>query len=368
MDTLIRIYLYFIGVIAVLICFITWVSIRLRAERINRIRIERERDKALREYGWLSKESLCKIEGLKHSNDTLNTIIEGQKVSIDSFKGTIKLNEERIEKQSEYIQTLEGRVIGLEEELETQTERLQSEINQSWEQNKHLIEEIDKLTDYANTLFKDLKGALEMNAKLMEATKGLEQVEQAGDESMDNWRNPIRSVTEIIRKKYAVEVNDDVERDEIFRLIDEDSNISRTFSYKEIDYEYPYCFAIGYDNDNRVSYSPARFFKKEGFAILPASDFIQPKKIETNTAGGRDWSVPQAFPEFYEIPFNTHVEICFGNLAPIGAKGVITDSKEGKTGRLFAFEFDGLVQWSRSIVFAPINPLDHPEHPQFNKK
>jgi hypothetical protein len=37
---------------------------------------------------------------------------------------------------------------------------------------------IDNLTDYANTLFKDLKGALEMNAKLMEATKGLEQTEQ----------------------------------------------------------------------------------------------------------------------------------------------------------------------------------------------
>ena len=144
MDTLIRIYLYFIGVIAVLICFITWVSIRLRAERINRIRIEKEMDDDFNKIFNLEYD----LNSVKKSLASYESLHESSKQIIELKDAEIKKLEERINRQSDIIQELEQREI-----------------------------DNDKLTDYANTLFKDLKGALEMNAKLMEATKGLEQPE-----------------------------------------------------------------------------------------------------------------------------------------------------------------------------------------------
>ena len=144
MDTLIRIYLYFIGVIAVLICFITWVSIRLRAERINRIRIEKLRHNDFNKIFNLEYD----LNIVKKSLASYESLHESSKQIIELKDAEIKKLEERINRQSDIIQDLEQREI-----------------------------DNDQLTDYANTLFKDLKGALVMNAKLMGATKGLEQPE-----------------------------------------------------------------------------------------------------------------------------------------------------------------------------------------------
>lgn len=149
MDTLIRIYLFFIGIVAVLVCFITWVSIRLRAERINRIRIEKEKK--------LSETTIHNLEydlkSVKNSIASYESLYESSKQIIKLNEAEIKNLEERINRQSDIIQELEQR--------ETDN---------------------DKLTDYANTLFKDLKGVLQMNAKLMEAIKVLEQTEQQAKE------------------------------------------------------------------------------------------------------------------------------------------------------------------------------------------
>lgn len=170
-------------------------SIRLRAERINRIRIEKERHN-----------DFNKISNLEYE---LNSVKKTNQQIIDSKDVTI-----------------------------------------------------DKLTDYANTLFKDLKGALEMNAKLMEAMKGLEQEEQPNQSS-------------------------------------------------------------------------------------------------------RDWSVPQVFPEGYIISVGTNIiAVSDSSSHPLnatGMKGVVDYSNDCIPSCVFGKE----QKWMRAGELAPINPLDHPEHPQF---
>jgi len=149
MDTLIRIYLYFIGVIAVLICFITWVSIRLRAERINRIRIEEEKDTRYNALNDLLNET---IKTSHDSSIVYNDLIEFWKKNHNEKSQLLSESELKLADSQLKIMDLDKMVSSLSSDN-------------------------DKLTDYANTLFKDLKGALVMNAKLMGATKGLEQPE-----------------------------------------------------------------------------------------------------------------------------------------------------------------------------------------------
>jgi len=99
METLTRIYIFFIGIIALLVCFITWVSIKLRAERINRIRLEKQGHDDFNKIFNLEYE----IKGLKRSIESLDKIIENNKQINQSNESTIKLLEERIDKQSDTI-------------------------------------------------------------------------------------------------------------------------------------------------------------------------------------------------------------------------------------------------------------------------
>ena len=103
METLTRIYIFFIGIIALLVCFITWVSIRLRAERINRIRIEKEKQAAETkihnlEYDFKSAKDSLASYVLLHENS--------QKI-IELSKAEITKLEERINRQSDIIKELE---------------------------------------------------------------------------------------------------------------------------------------------------------------------------------------------------------------------------------------------------------------------
>ena len=335
MDTLIRIYLYFIGVIAVLICFITWVSIRLRAERINRIRIEKLRHNDFNKIFNLEYD----LNIVKKSLASYESLHESSKQIIELKDAEIKKLEERINRQSDIIQELEQR--------ETDN---------------------DKLTDYANTLFKDLKGALEMNAKLMGATKGLDKPESKWSDRVEKLIddfNSIRSVTSLTDKE-CIEVNNDEERDEILRLFEEAGVKWRSGSKAtdKINFDYYYPFTIVIDMDTKgegLSYCKYRA-AKEGYTILPASDFIQP------TQPSRDWSVPQAFPDDYIIPVGTEIiAISDSSSHPLnatGIKGVINHSNDCIPSCIFGKE----QKWMKACDLAPINPLDHPEHPQFNKK
>lgn len=108
METLTRIYIFFIGIIALLVCFITWVSIKLRAERINRIRLEKQGHDDFNKIFNLEYE----IKGLKRSIESLDKIIENNRQINQSNESTIKLLEERIQRQANSIskdeQTIEN--------------------------------------------------------------------------------------------------------------------------------------------------------------------------------------------------------------------------------------------------------------------
>jgi hypothetical protein len=103
METLTRIYIYFMGIIALMVCFLAWVSIRLRAERINRIRLEKRGHEDFNKIFNLEYE----IKGLKRSIESLDKIIEGNKQINQSNESTIKILEERIERQVDIIKELE---------------------------------------------------------------------------------------------------------------------------------------------------------------------------------------------------------------------------------------------------------------------
>jgi hypothetical protein len=98
------------GIIALMVCFLAWVSIRLRAERINRIRIEKERDTSIK----ANLELLTKIHNLEYdlksvnkSLETYESLYETNKQIIEFKDGEIKLLEERIQRQVDIIKELE---------------------------------------------------------------------------------------------------------------------------------------------------------------------------------------------------------------------------------------------------------------------
>ena len=76
----------------------------------------------------------------------------------------------------------------------------------------------------------------------------------------------------------------------------------------------------------------------------------------------------KAFPSGYRIPIDTEVIAIKDNSnIPINAVGL-----KGKTIKSFSdcpcCLFDNEIKWMMSFELAPLNPTDHPEHPQFNKK
>jgi len=110
METLTRIYIFFIGIIALLVCFITWVSIKLRAERINRIRIEKERDTSSKS----NLELLTKIHNLEYDLNasqesvvSYDSLYDGIKKINELNEAQIKNLEERIQRQVDIIKELE---------------------------------------------------------------------------------------------------------------------------------------------------------------------------------------------------------------------------------------------------------------------
>lgn len=122
-----------------------------------------------------------------------------------------------------------------------------------------------------------------------------------------------------------------------------------------------------------------------GFTILPSSDFIEPEPIEApkpvkhlSEVNAIDWSVPQAFPEGYEMKKGTKViaiESVFN--VPIRTIGVVMENNwlsyidwEGgkyRSADNSARIINGGVPY-RSEQLAPLNPTDHPNHPDYVKR
>lgn len=247
METLQKIYVAYLGVLAVFVCFIAWLAAKLRAERINRIRIEKEKQAAETKINNLEYD----FKSAKDSLASYVSLHENSQKIIELSKAEITKLEERINRQSDIIKELE-------------------------QDKENLINCISR------TGIRDVKGVVR-KCNLGEI------------QSVISGNHPILNKVE---KKRKVKL-------------------------------------------------------------------IQPKPT-------RDWNVPQAFPIDYIVPNRTEVKcIKQNNYVEVGSKG-------------FAIETSNMpyVKWDDSTVYhinedtwsllndelAPINPLDHPEHPQFNKK
>lgn len=246
METLTRIYIFFIGIIALMVCFITWVAIRLRAERINRIRIEKEKQAAETKIHNLEFD----IRSLKKSVESYEGLHDGNKQIIDLKQAEITKLEERINRQSDIIKELE-------------------------QDKENLINCIS--------------------------------------------RTGIRGTDGVVRKCNLGEIQ------------------------SVISGNHPIL--------NKVE-------KKRKVKL------IQPKPT-------RDWSVPQAFPEGYSIPEGTKVIKVAedDNWVKKGSKGIY-ENEFSINWTSNDYDLDGSrLNWiQKAEELAPLNPLDHPEHPQFNKK
>ena len=349
METFTKIYIAYLGILAVFVCFIYWIAAKLRAERINRIRIEKEKQAAE-----------TKIHNLEYEVKSLNR-------SIESHEGIYQTNQQIIESKEDYIKHKENVI----NEKQAYIEKLQGQIqNLSNCIERTGIRGTDGVVRKCN--LGEIQSVISGNHPILLPKVTIKAKDKFTDrvEKLIEDFNSVRSVTSLSEKE-CIEVKNDEERDEILRLFEEADEIELTFNYKEICYEYPYSLTVGFNIYNRVGYSPSSFYVREGYTILPASDFIQPKKTEPNTAGGRDWSAPQAFPSDYIIPVGTKV-VCVADDRhddsdnySVGKIGIVQD-KDRLPDVLFNDDLDPTVM--RITELAPLNPLDHPKHPQFNKK
>lgn len=251
MDTLQKIYIAYLGILAVFVCFIFWIDAKLRAERIRRIRENKASQTRYDELNVLFNEAMTRIGSLKYSNDSLNTLIEGNKVLIDSHEAKIAHLNNVINEKQEYIENLQGQI-------------------------ENLIKCIS--------------------------------------------RTGIRGHDGVVRK----------------------CNIGHIQS------------------------------------VISGTHEILSKMKVKEVKPTRDWSVPQAFPEDYIVPGGIECislidDECRGYMINKNDKVTTIDTgnyasfikTHRKDRREEGSDKDGCLA---NYELAPINPLDHPEHPQFNKK
>lgn len=100
----------------------------------------------------------------------------------------------------------------------------------------------------------------------------------------------------------------------------------------------------------------------------------QEKPVKRSEVNAIDWSVPQAFPEGYSIPSGIKV-IKVGEDDEWIRKGSVGTTSECGSNPFIKWEnqdFDlhgsgnDWAQYSHNL--APINPTDHPNHPEFKNK
>lgn len=173
----------------------------------------------------------------------------------------------------------------------------------------------------------------------------------------------------------AIRVNNEAERDAILELMGKEgwkwkTGVPATAYMPSV--TFPHLLSNNYIRIEGISWGEIEPHIALGDTILPASDFL-PTIEPVEQKETRDWSKPQAFPEEYEVPLATRVialengsypnEVCVsgdnGTVVYSYAKGgakVIFDGRDSKMGSGW---------FMKSHELAPLNPTNHPEHPQF---
>lgn len=210
----------------------------------------------------------------------------------------------------------------------------------------------------------------------------------------DVSKSDIRSLSSL-KPNEAILVLNDFERDSIIKLM-EDANkmwIGGARASSVIpQLEYPYCIGLHVLYNERLACDTVTFTKDELHkTILPASDFLPKEqkddKSEVHTKDAhvttvdttgteqadesptelpttRDWSVPQAFPMGYIARKGDVVFMEGHGVVSAGTKGKIVSWYE----HISTVQVDCFKLHVSSHKLAPLNPTDHPQHPQFKGK
>jgi len=109
METFTKIYIAYLGILAVFVCFIYWIAAKLRAERINRIRIEKEKQAAETKIHNLEYE----VKSLNRSIESHEGIYQTNQQIIESKEDYIKHKENVINEKQAYIEKLQGQIQNL---------------------------------------------------------------------------------------------------------------------------------------------------------------------------------------------------------------------------------------------------------------
>ena len=180
----------------------------------------------------------------------------------------------------------------------------------------------------------------------------------------------------------AIIVTNDAERDAILKLMDAEGwewNSGETAKEVIINNSYPYALAYKFEGTDGFSNKGIRIVDLDydwQVSFFPASDFLptEPKAEQTTeskpTEQQIDWTKPQPFPDDYVVPRGTKVVslIEYFNVQ-IGEEGVCVDFDRTGSCRVYDFNSDGEV---KSALYnhqvAPLDPTDHPLHPEFKEK
>ena len=108
--------------------------------------------------------------------------------------------------------------------------------------------------------------------------------------------------------------------------------------------------------------------------VVPAVELTAVNMLKLEDLAARDWSVPQAFPGDYGIPKGIRV-ICLDGDTWVKNGSIGTTTQRSQIPLIKWEGYDYALKTNNSVELcivnndlAPVNPTDHPEHPQFKNK
>lgn len=197
---------------------------------------------------------------------------------------------------------------------------------------------------------------------------------------------PVLRTIKSLKENECIEIPNDTIRDLVLEQAEREGLEWRNGEEKPFEQQYPTPHFLYYrPSVNHLTYWP--LYPMESDTILPASKFIEvPQETpEAEPAPEVDWS-KKPFPEGYKIPVGT---ICKTLVEDNWGKFIIPEGSAvkvlGISMRPNTSPFVEVVSGKHRSIFdslengytdgclnahdlAPLNPTDHPEHPDFGKK
>jgi hypothetical protein len=184
---------------------------------------------------------------------------------------------------------------------------------------------------------------------------------------------PVLRTIKSLKENECIEIPNDTIRDLVLVQAEREGLLWRKGEEKPFEQKYPTPYYL-YHRPSVGSLTYWPIMPMEADTILPASKFVEvPQEKEPET----DWSkVP--FPEGYVIPKGTTVKLIHnGYIMILGSIGITQTTDEvpfidWKNGEYRSKDVSALhINGGMPVIsynLAPLNPTDHPNHPEFGKK